>query len=246
MSEQGMKDRVMLCTDLDGTLVGDDEAMHEVLERVSAEGIVLAFSTGRTVGQVEELVEEASIEPPEAAMCLVGTEVYFVLDGELVLDPRWAEAISRGWDREVLDEVLKDMKELEPQEEQWQTDFKRSYYLREDHSQVVNEIRRRVQEASLAARIVYSGGQFLDIIPARSGKARATAYAAYRLGIEPESVIVCGDSGNDLAMFEAGFRGIIVGNAEEELQEFSGDNAYHAEADHGAGIIEGLEHFDIL
>lgn len=36
------------------------------------------------------------------------------------------------------------------------------------------------------------------------------------------SVIVCGDSGNDLGMFESGFKGIIVGNAQDELKDFQG------------------------
>ncbi len=36
-----------LATDMDGTFIGDDEAMHALWEAVEGRGITLAFSTGR-------------------------------------------------------------------------------------------------------------------------------------------------------------------------------------------------------
>ena len=45
---------------------------------------------------------------------------------------------------------------------------------------------------------------------------------------------------------DAGFKGIIVGNAHEELKSFEGDSAYHAAAPYAAGIIEGLRHFNFI
>jgi hydroxymethylpyrimidine pyrophosphatase-like HAD family hydrolase len=94
--------------------------------------------------------------------------------------------------------------------------------------------------------MIYSASQFLDFLPLGSGKAKAVEYLAERFSLNREQVVVCGDSGNDLDVFEAGFKGIIVGNAHPELWSFTGNNAYHAEASYAAGIIEGLRHFNFI
>ena len=57
----------------------------------------------------------------------------------------------------------------------------------------------------------------------------------------PERVVVSGDTGNDLAMFQIGCRGIVVGNAHAELRQLDSEHIYQAEAGHAFGVLEGLE-----
>jgi len=94
--------------------------------------------------------------------------------------------------------------------------------------------------------VVYSGGQFLDLLPPKSSKAGAVKYIVERLGVSKQDVVICGDSGNDLDIFNLGFKGIIVGNAHPELKQFNGKNAYHAVGEYCAGIVEGLRHFGFI
>jgi hydroxymethylpyrimidine pyrophosphatase-like HAD family hydrolase len=58
-------------------------------------------------------------------------------------------------------------------------------------------------------------------------------------------VVTAGDTLNDLAMFETGLMGVMVGNAEPELvaQLPRLPRVYRARADGCAGIAEGLRHF---
>jgi hypothetical protein len=177
---------------------------------------------------------------------MVGTEVYFARKVELILDNNWSRIISHGWEREKIARLLADIKELVWQDEEWQTEFKASYFLRENQTEVLQEINWRMQEAELKAHIIYSSDQFLDFLPPLSGKSEAVRYVADNLRVRKRNVIVCGDTGNDLDMFKAGFKGIIVGNAHAELKSFEGDNAYHAVAPYAAGIIEGLRHFNFI
>jgi sucrose-phosphate synthase len=128
----------------------------------------------------------------------------------------------------------------------WQTRFKISYFLTENQDEVLKEIDKRIGKAKLKANIIYSVGKFLDFLPIKSGKVGAAIYLLGKLGIDREAFVVCGDSGNDLDAFEAGFKGIIVGNAHAELKNFKGGNAYHATAEYSAGIIEGLRHFKFI
>jgi len=234
----------MLCTDIDGTFIGDDYSMYELLGLIENKGIALVFSTGRHLPSVLALIKAKGMRKPDACILLVGTEIYLLSNGEFILDNDWSEIIAQGWEREKIGQLLADIKELVWQDDEWQTRFKASYFLTEHQTEVQQEIKRRMQKAQVKAHVIYSGGQFLDFLPDTAGKSEAIKYVASKFGLSTENVIVCGDSGNDLDMFHAGFKGIIVGNAHAELKNFQGDNAYHAAAPYSAGIIEGLKHFN--
>ncbi|MFE1745044.1 HAD family hydrolase [Coleofasciculus sp. H7-2] len=66
-----------------------------------------------------------------------------------------------------------------------------------------------------------------------------------------DRTIICGDSGNDLSMFQnVPSCGIIVGNAQPELLEWHHNSPpgkrYLAKSHFAAGILEGLDYFGFL
>ena len=246
MKDAFNSDKKMLCTDLDGTFIGDDESMYELLRIIDGKDFLTVFSTGRHLRSIMQFVREKEIRIADACICMVGTVVYFAQEGELIIDNNWSRIISQDWEREKIVRLIADIKELVWQEEEWQTEFKASYFLRENQPEVMNEINQRMQEAKLKAKVIYSASQFLDFLPVKSGKSEAVRYVADNFGVRIENMIVCGDSGNDLDMFKAGFKGVIVGNAHAELGNFKGENAYHATGKYSAGIIEGLRHFNLI
>jgi mannosylfructose-6-phosphate phosphatase len=134
------------------------------------------------------------------------------------------------------------------QDAEWQSAFKCSYYLEAHADARLAEIEQRLADAGLRAKVVYSAGRFLDLLPYRSGKGGAVAYTADLLGIPAAGVVTAGDTGNDLDMMrpDLGFRSIAVGNATDELQHLDEPHVYHATAAHAAGIREGLVHYGWL
>ena len=253
MKSKYPSEKKLICTDLNGTFINSDDSMYQLLDIIDRNNILLVFSTGRHLPSVVKFIDEKRIRKPDACICLVGTEIYFVEKGEFVLDNHWSEIISEGWDREKLVELLHDIKELVWQDEEWQTKFKISYFLRENQQEILKEINSRMEKAKLEAKvlysydceIIYSCDEFLDFLPVKSSKAGAVKYVIERFGVKKEDVIVCGNSGNDLELFKAGFRGIIVGNAHTELKNYQGKNAYHATGEYSAGIIEGLRQLNL-
>jgi sucrose-6F-phosphate phosphohydrolase len=179
---------------------------------------------------------------------MVGTDIYFRENGSYRLDARWHDVIREDWDKDAVEAILRSIPEATMQDDEWQSPFKSSYYLEENAEARQAEIHEGLEKAGLRAKVVYSADKFLDLLPIKSGKGEAVRYLAGRLGVKPQNVITCGDTGNDLDMMrpELGVRSIAVGNAAEELKAFQAPHVHHAKAPFAAGIREGLEAYGWL
>lgn len=246
-----MATRRLLATDLDGTFLGDEESMALLVRSLEDHGIMLAFSTGRYLASIEQLYVETTLSfRADVCLCMVGTEIhhYHREGGSYHLDRSWQEWIGQGWDQTGVERIMDTTAQVRKQDIQWQTPFKSSYYLEENAETCLNEIRHRLVGEGIRAKVIYSSGRFLDLIPIRAGKGEAVRHVAQSLGVDADQVITCGDSGNDLDMMreELGFRAIVVGNALEELKTFCAPHVYHARAHYAAGILEGLQAYGWL
>lgn len=234
----------LLATDLDGTFIGDDASMHALWADLENEAILVAFSTGRHLPSIQDFYAEHDLSRrADACVCMVGTEIWLRRHGRYVLDEGWSRHISDGWDKQAVEAILHAVPEAVMQPAQWQSPFKSSYFLEDNAAIRLEEIETALREEGLRAKVVYSVGRFLDLLPYRSGKGGAVAYLAAELGIPPENVVTAGDTGNDIDMMrnELGFRSIAVGNSTDELRSVGEPQIYHARAHHAAGIREGLE-----
>ena len=84
-------------------------------------------------------------------------------------------------------------------------------------------------------------------MPKRSSKGRAVRYLSHKWSIPLKNTIVCGDSGNDLDMFEGSARGVIVANHAPELAELTlRKQNYFTRGESAAGVLEGLKHFKFI
>ncbi|MGD2110785.1 MAG: HAD-IIB family hydrolase [Phycisphaerae bacterium] len=250
-----MNDRRLLATDLDGTFIGDDGVMVALWELLRARDIIVAFSTGRHLRSIDDFYadKQRNAQLPvdwrsDASICMVGTDIYFRNDGDYHLDRAWHDIITEDWDKQAVEEILSAVPEARMQDVEWQSPFKSSYYLEENADERLREIQERLQRAGLRAKVVYSASKFLDLLPIKSGKGEAVRFVARRFGVEPENVITCGDTGNDLDMMrpELGVKSIAVGNATEELKALRASHVYHATGFYAAGIREGLEAYGWL
>lgn len=82
---------------------------------------------------------------------------------------------------------------------------------------------RDAAEAAVLARFpdieaTHSLGCNLELNPSGVHKGRGLAMLAARLGLTPDQVMACGDSGNDLAMIEYAGLGVAMGNAEAAVK----------------------------
>jgi len=245
----------LFVTDLDHTLVGDDNALKELNQQLAQHrqeyGTKLVYATGRSRTSYQELKAEKSLLDPDALVSSVGTEIYLNVHKD-TFDSEWAEKLSEGWNREVAVATAGHYADLIPQEDSEQRPFKVSYFLTEEAAvEVLPRLESQLQERGLNAQLVYSGGKDLDILPRNGNKGLAVQFLRHKWEIDATHTVVCGDSGNDIALFSVGDeRGIIVGNARPELRQWYNDNPadyrYLAQAHCAGGILEGLHHFGFL
>ena len=98
-------------------------------------------------------------------------------------------------------------------------------------------------EQSIRAELVYSSQRDLDVLPLGCNKGTAAEYVAHYLGFESSEVIVCGDSANDIAMFDYGFAGVVVGNAHPELKALDDPLVYQSTFDYAKGVLDGIRYW---
>jgi sucrose-phosphate synthase len=236
----------MLVTDIDDTLLGDDDAMRRLNSLLKAEHDHLLFgvATGRTLDSARAILREHHVPAPDFIISSVGSEIYFGPD--LHPDKGWRSHIAVRWQRDQIEKLLTNLDFLELQEEETQKPFKLSYYM-DNRNGSLTEVHQLLNEYKLQYNAVYSQNQFLDILPARASKGKAIRYLCYKWNITSENVLVAGDSGNDEDMLRGSMPAVVVANHSEDLQKLRGlKKIYFSKKKYAAGILDGIGHYQFL
>jgi sucrose-6F-phosphate phosphohydrolase len=230
-----------LVSDVDHTLLGNDRGLAEFADWFESvrDRVRLAYNSGRFYESVEQSIRTSDLPRPDAIIGGVGTDIQFPPDGERLAD--WPP--TEQWGTDAVRAVLSAHKELEPQPEHLLSEFKISYFGYDLSDRFIKLLRAQLADLGWAADVVYSSNRDLDVLPAGTNKGTAAARLAQYWNIESASVIVAGDSGNDVAMFGQGFRGIVVANAHEELKSLKHPSVYHAQGECAAGVLEGMRYW---
>jgi sucrose-phosphate synthase len=236
----------LMITDIDNTLVGDNESMNKLFDLLGQykDSIAWGVATGRSLELTIEAMTEHDIPMPDILICSVGTEIYYGPD--LRMDKGWQQHISHKWKPEKIKETLKDLNFLVFQEAEGQRAHKISYYM-ENKPGYLKDVENHLKQKKLKCHIIYSHGQFLDILPYRASKGKAINYLKYKYEFPPSKVMVAGDSGNDEDMIRGNNYGLVVGNYSEELNHLKGQNrVLFSRKEYASGIIDGLVHYGFI
>jgi sucrose-phosphate synthase len=236
----------MIITDLDNTLTGDDEALHELLDMIRAnDHIGFGIATGRTLESALQLIEELGLPRPDVLDTDAGTQLHY---GEnLADDLSWQKQIGDAWKPSAVRELLDAQPGFYLQKEKNQSRYKVSYEIDTEVAPKVSEIKKLLREAGLRAKVVHSLGMYLDVIPVRGGSDLSMRHVLWKWGFSPEHVLVAGDSGNDAGLLLGRTLGVVVGNHSKELERLRNrPRIYFAEGKHARGIIEGVHYYNFL
>jgi sucrose-6F-phosphate phosphohydrolase len=265
----------ILATDLDRTLLPNgqwqpDAQAIELFNQLTEEHeLLVVYVTGRNLQLTQEAIKEYGVRYPDVLCGDVGSTIRQYHDGEWTFDEGWSDLVHAScpkWDAAGIREAVADVSGIREQESEHLNTFKQSYYVdHEQRAEILARIDARVK-GLFDEVIVYSfdsqdGKGLLDFLPQRATKQTALEYVAQEFGAALDDVVFCGDSGNDIFPLTAGFRGVVVRNADEQLVEnvrramdenpeldvyfasgdFCGLNGYYT-----SGVIEGAYHYGLF
>jgi sucrose-6F-phosphate phosphohydrolase len=239
----------LLSTDLDGTLLGNADAVARFAAAWAAlppnRRPLLVYNTGRTVANTLALTQARQLPEPDFVIGSVGTELHHA---HADLQSEFVSRFHRGWNLRLVEEIVSSLPSLRRQATEHLHAFKSSWFWVRARRDELDTIARALREAGVRATLVYSCRYFLDIVPLDAGKGPALAWLCQRLGIPLASVVVAGDTANDTSMFVLpNVRGIIVENALPELVAATlSPRTFTASQPMADGVLEGLAHFGVL
>ena len=265
----------ILATDLDRTLLpngswpADPDAIVRFNELTERHGVTVVYVTGRNLDLTEKAISEYGVRHPHILIGDVGTSIRRSGRKGWDVHEGWIDHVMRAspaWDAEAIRDAVAGLEGMMEQEREHCGPFKQSYYVEHDRSEaVLGEVNERVRDRYDEV-IVYSfdsqsGDGLLDFLPRSATKQTALEFVADELEVPKPEVVFCGDSGNDIFPLTAGFSGVLVRNADDQLVagvmkaveadpdlrvyfakgDFKGLNGYYT-----SGVIEGAYHYGVF
>ncbi len=265
----------ILATDLDRTLLPngrwprDPGAIDLFNELTQRHDVLVAYVTGRNLDLTEQAIREFGVRYPHVLIGDVGTSIRLYGQDGWTSHGGWASHVKRtspGWDADAVRRAVAGVDGLTEQERVHCGPFKQSYYV--DHARraailktVDERVKGRFDEVIVYSFDSRSGRGLLDFLPHSATKQTALEFITAERGADKADVVFCGDSGNDVFPLTAGFSGVLVRNADEQLVAsvrqaaeahpelrlyfakggFRGLNGYYT-----SGVIEGACHYGIF
>jgi sucrose-phosphate synthase len=236
-----------LITDIDNTLIGDDNSqLPELLQLLKdyKDHIGFGVATGRTIESTRTYLDTFDVQTPDVIISSVGAEIYY--GAKMHYGRGWKTHISAKWDRNKIVNLLEPFPFLTYQEEDTQRPYKISYDMAPGKDRLA-AIHDRLLSNKCRYNLIYSHNKHLDILPYRASKGKALRYLSYKWEIPLAHFLVCGDSGNDEEMFRGEPKAIVVGNYSSELEKLKKlRKIYFAEKCCAGGILEGINHYQFV
>lgn len=230
-----MKHNVLLCSDLDRTLLPngaqpESPEARQLLQRLADRSeLTLVYVSGRHQALLQQAIEEYDLPLPDYAIGDVGTTIYDIEDGHWRPWESWYEEIAPDWRGKTgknLLELFADIELLRLQEAEKQNDFKLSYYAPADiePDDLLKQLRQRLEAKGVRASMIWSideatGTGLLDILPERATKLHAIKFLMQQKGFTHDQTVFAGDSGNDMPALTSGLQAVLVKNARDKVRD---------------------------
>lgn len=226
--------RLIVCTDLDGTLFPNGpapESPHAAAafrRLVTRDDVTLVFVTGRDHRRVDEAIAQHGLPAADFVIADVGATLAAVRGGAWTISRAWHDAMRVDWPsgvRERLREVFSDVVDLREQEADRQGEFKLSYYAppHEDPAELLAHLRARADPSNGETKLIWSvepdgSHGLLDALPKRASKLGALEHLLREQAWDHRHVVYAGDSGNDLDVLASPLPSVLVANASNHVR----------------------------
>lgn len=230
-----MRQRLLICTDLDRTLIPNGTPPESPQARalfarlVARDDVSLAYVSGRDQRLTQQAIADYQLPTPDYVIADVGSSIYASDKQQWHPWPAWQDEIATDWRGNTHDDIAQlftDMDALQLQEAEKQNVFKLSYYVPEniDSEALLSTMQARLQQQAIRASLIWSidditHSGLLDILPRRATKLHAIEFLIKRKGYSIERTVFAGDSGNDIPVLTSRIQSVLVANARQAVRE---------------------------
>ncbi len=230
-----MIDKLLICTDLDRTLIPNGQQSESPNARklfsqlISHSQVTLAYVTGRDRVLVQEAINEYQLPVPDFVIADVGSTIYEINSNQWLRLQDWDQKISVDWQHKTQPEIaplLSEFKQCRLQEREKQGLHKLSYYISLDTEvePMIAQIRSRLAKQQIQSSIIWSIDEqakvgLLDILPISANKRHAIEFLMDNQNFTLDNTVFSGDSGNDIDVLVSPIKTILVANANLELKK---------------------------
>lgn len=239
-------DRFLVC-EIDNTLLGDQDALHQLIHRINTEGhsTGVGIATGRSLESALSMLEEWRFPMPDLFITSAGSEIYY--GPQIVPDTSWQKHIRYKWRPDEIQAAMQDLPGVELQPLEAQGTFKISYFIDVAKAPSYRDIIRHLRRQQLPVKGIFSHNMYLDLMPIRASKGDAMRYVALKWNLPVQRFLVAGASGNDESMLAGNTLAVVVGNYSQEIEKLRHyPKVYFAEGHYAWGILEALDHYDFF
>lgn len=231
---------LLLATDLDGTFLGGSQQQRAKFYQYiqsQRDRLLLVYVTGRELDWISRLYQDPNIPKPDYIIGDVGTTI---VHGE-TFEPI---AVLQDWVIQTWGNANEQVKELLANElgielQSVKPDYRVSYYYEPESLQPSTV--QKVIDAGFDC--ILSSDIYFDVMPKGVSKGPTLLRFLAEMCFNADNTIACGDTLNDLSLFETGLKGIAVGNSEPKLVEKiqTMENVYYSPYPGVMGIWDGLK-----
>lgn len=234
-----MKNNLLLCCDLDRTLIPNGAAPESPKARklfktfANQSSLTLAYVTGRDKNLVEEAIVHYTLPPPNFVIADVGATIYEIIQSDQAkpwqIWDHWQARFVDDWQDKTSKDIallFTDLTELRAQEAAKQKKYKLSYYLSPgaEPLALMAAMQDRLIKENLHTELIWSVDEelnngLLDVMPRQATKLHAIEYLREQTNHSSQRAIFAGDSGNDLDVLLSPIQSILVANAHPEVKE---------------------------
>lgn len=230
-----MPDKLLICTDLDRTLIPNGEHPESPQARCLLEQLLgrpevkLTYVTGRHKKMIQVAIEQFQLPTPDFVIADVGATIYEIQNSKWLRYLDWDKKIATDWQKQTHQDIapfLSDLKQCRLQEDEKQGPCKLSYYIPLDTEiePLMDEIQLRMKSNGIQAHIVWSVDEaaqigLLDILPLSANKRKAIEFLMQRQFYNINNTVFAGDSGNDLDVLISPLKSILVANARSNFKQ---------------------------
>ncbi len=244
----------MIASDLDGTLLKKDWSISnynvDTIKAAREKGIRWITVTGRSFGGAHPLLEQYGIE---CDYVLMNGAEFRTADGKIIfsesMDSEQAQAVCKKLKKEQLDfEINTDHGDYATQREMQYTNylengfeqlFENDYKMRKilcfcDDIPKLDRIKREIQE-EFGLSVLSSFDTNMEVTAPLAKKGIMLKRVAEYYHLKPEELVVFGDGGNDISMFQCFPVSFAMKNGVEELKKIAAHITKYTNEEDGVG-----------